>query len=71
MKKDDSPWLYKFAKIQGILLISLMIAIAVVVIVLIIIVLAIICGGDIDVSGWSFSGGSSSKKKKKDLKQNF
>ncbi|MCJ7651657.1 MAG: hypothetical protein MUP85_23875, partial [Candidatus Lokiarchaeota archaeon] len=67
MKKDDSTWLHKFVKIQGILILSLIIAIIVVVIVLIIIVLAIICGDsgvDLGHLSWSETGKGSKKKEK-------
>ncbi len=67
MKKDESAWLYKFAKIQGILILSLLIAIVVVLIVLIIIVLAIICGDSGgNLSGISWGGNAKIKKQKKD-----
>jgi len=69
MKKDqrtyDQIWLYKFVKIQGILIIALIIAVVVVIIVLIIIVLAIICGdSSVDFGNVSWSGSGTSKKKK-------
>ena len=64
MKKADSNWLYKFAKIQGMLILSLIIAVIGIIVILIIIALAIICGeAGGDLSGLSFSGGSSKKKK--------
>ncbi|MHA1670987.1 MAG: hypothetical protein ACTSV5_10505 [Promethearchaeota archaeon] len=66
MKKDESSWIYKFVKIQGILILSLIIAVIVVIIVLIIIALAIICGGDVgDLGSFSWSGSSSKKKREK------
>lgn len=66
MKKDEGKWLYKFVKIQGILILSLIIAVIVVIIVLIIIVLAIICGDSgVELGQLSWSGtGKGSKKKK-------
>ncbi|MBY9003844.1 MAG: hypothetical protein KGD73_07720 [Candidatus Lokiarchaeota archaeon] len=65
MKKDDSPWLYKFAKIQGMLILSLVIAVIGIIVILIIIALAIICGeSGADLGNLSLSGRSSTKKKK-------
>ncbi|MHA1982635.1 MAG: hypothetical protein ACTSXN_16275 [Promethearchaeota archaeon] len=67
MKKDDRSWLYKFAKIQGILILSLIIAVIAIIVILIIIALAIICGesGGADFGNWSWAGSSSGTKKKK------
>ena len=70
MKKDEGTWLYKFVKIQGILILSLIIALVVVIIVLIVIVLAIICGDsgvDLGHLSWSGTGKGSKKKKEKNL----
>ena len=64
-KNKDASWIFMFAKIQGMVLLSLIIAVVVVVIVLLIIALAILAGdSNIDFSSVSFSGGSRKKKKK-------
>ena len=63
-KNKDAPWIFMFAKIQGMMLISLIIAVVIVVFVLLIIAIAILAGdSSIDLSGISFSGGSRKKKK--------
>ena len=65
-KEESSIWLYKFVKIQSILILSLIIAMIVVIVVLIIIVLAIICGeSGGDIGNLSWPGSSSGTKKKK------
>ncbi len=64
-KNKEVSWIFMFAKIQGMMLLSLIIAVVVVVIVLLIIALAILAGdSSVDFSGISFSGGSRKKKKK-------
>jgi hypothetical protein len=62
-KNEDKPWILNFYKIEGILLISLIIAIVVVVVVLILVWIGIAAGG----SDFSFSGigGGSPKSRKK------
>ena len=64
-KNDDAPWILMFAKIQGMMLLSLIIAVVIVIVVLLIIAIAILAGdSNIDLSGISFTGGSGKKKKK-------
>ena len=63
-KNDDAPWIFMFAKIQGIMLLSLIIAVVIVIIVLLIIAIAILAGdANVDLSGISITGGSRKKKK--------
>ena len=63
-KNEQEPWIFLFAKIQGMMLLALVIAIALVLIVLLIIVIAILAGdSNFDLSGISFSGSSRKKKK--------
>ena len=63
-KNDEAPWIFMFAKIQGLMLLSLIIAVIIVVFVLLIIALFILGGnGNIDLSGISITGGSKRKKK--------
>jgi hypothetical protein len=62
-KNDDRPWIFMFAKIQGMMLLSLIIAVVIVIIVLLIIFIFILAGdSNIDLSGISFSGGRKKKK---------
>ena len=62
-KNDEKPWIFMFAKIQGMMLLSLIIAVVIVIIVLLIIAIAILAGdSNIDLSGISFSGGRKKKK---------
>lgn len=65
-KNEKEPWLLIFYKIEGVLLISLIIAIVIAVVVLIIIGLGVASGGsDFDFSG--FGSGKSKTKKKKQI----
>ncbi|MFW9827393.1 MAG: zinc-ribbon domain-containing protein [Candidatus Thorarchaeota archaeon] len=62
-KNEEKPWILNFYKIEGLLLVSLIIAIVVVVVVLILVWIGIAAGG----SDFSFSGigGGSNKSRKK------
>ncbi|MFW9785447.1 MAG: zinc ribbon domain-containing protein [Candidatus Heimdallarchaeota archaeon] len=62
---SDQNWIYTFFKVEGILLLALLIGLIAVVVVLVIVGLGIACGDSgFDFSGFS-SGGSRSKRQKK------
>jgi hypothetical protein len=64
-KSDKEPWIFTFFKVEGILLLALLIGIVAVVVVLVIVGLGIACGDSgFDFSGFG-SGGFSSKRRKK------
>lgn len=68
-KNEQKSWIFMFSKIQGMMLLSLIIAIALVLLVLLIVVIAILAGdSNIDLSGISISG--SSRKRKKEVQMN-